>query len=327
MTSINRRTMLGLTAAAPFFVRAAMAQESDWPNRPITLIVPFSAGGGADTTARAVGNKASQLLGQPLVVENRTGGNAVVGANAALAQPADGYTILWDSVNQITNQLFVKDLPFNYVEAFTPVSHVARFPGVLAVRQDFPAKTVAEFIDYVKANPGKVSCGTHSTLSMGHLAMELLQKDTGIKMIHAPYKGGADAVRDIMGGQIDAIIISSSSISPAVTAEKARPLALTGPGRIPLFPDVPTLDESGFKGFNMDDWAGVFVKSGTPDAVVTKLSEAIAKAAQDPEVVTPISALGTVLVAGTPAEFKEFLDYQRSTVEKLVTELNLKPKQ
>lgn len=326
MEKITRRTVLGIAAAAPFLSRAAFAQ-ADWPTKPVTLLLPYGTGGGADVTARAIAAKLTEMLGQPVIVENRPGGNAVIGANATLAAPADGYTIFWDSVGQITNQLFVKDLTFNYAESFVPVSWTARFPGVIAVRNDFPSQTIGEFIEYVKANPEKVTCGTHSTLSMGHLAMELLQKQAGIKLQHVPYKGGTEAVRDMMGGQIDAVIISTSTIRPAMEAQKARILALTGGERVEVYPDVPTLDESGFPGFNMDDWAGVFYKAGVPAEIVAKASAAIAEACKAPEVVAPIAALGTVLVGSTPDEFKAYLDAQRNTVVQLVTELNLKPAQ
>ncbi|MGV6876241.1 Bug family tripartite tricarboxylate transporter substrate binding protein [Pseudochelatococcus sp. B33] len=323
MTTITKRVFLGAMASVPFIGRA-VAQEADWPTRPVTLLLPYGPSGAAGIVAQALAVKLTEKIGQPVVVDNRPGGNAVVGANAALAAPADGYTMFWDSANQITNPVTVKDLTINYKTDFVPVTQIARFPSILAVREDFPAGTIAEFLEYVRNNPGKVTCGTHSTFSVPHLALALMQKTANIKLAHIPYKGASDAVRDLMGGQVDAVIATTSTIKPAFDGGKARILAATGAERVKIHPDVPTLAESGFPGFNLDDWAGMFFKSGVPDSIVQKASKALGEACRDPSVAGPQEALGTVLVGGTPEEFLGFITQQRTTIETLIAELGIK---
>jgi tripartite-type tricarboxylate transporter receptor subunit TctC len=321
MTQINRRAALGIGLALPFIGRTAQAQD-DWPTRPIRFVVPFTAGGGGDTSARALAARASEILGQNIIIENRTGGNAVVAANSVLQAPRDGYSYLVDAANQITNPLLVRDLPFDYKAAFVPVTMTARFPQVVAVRHDFPARNIAEFIEYVRANPGKVSCGTPPAAGAGHLALELLQQRAGIRLLHAPYRGGADAARDITGGQIDSVILTSSTIRGPVQAGKARVLAMTSAERSPAYPDVPTLSESGFPGFDMDDWNGLFAAEGAP--LSPKLHAALAQAARDPNVQARMAPLGTVLVINDTAEFTRWLARQREVVEKVIRDSEMK---
>ncbi len=319
---INRRTFIAVGLVAPFLARDVSAQAA-WPARQLHIIVPFSAGGAADTSARAVGAKLTQILGQPLIIENRTGGNAVVAAKALLQAPADGYTFLWDAANQLANPALIKDLPFDYRTAFAPVTMAVRAPQVFAVRQNFPAKNIEEFLDYVRANPGKVSCGTPPSGAMGHLALALLQQRAGIRFIHTPYRGGADAARDIMGGQIDAAVITSSTARGPLQAGKIRILAMTSAVRSPAYPDVPTLAERGFPGYDMDDWFGLFAAAGTPAAVLARLQAAVAEAARDPSLLAGLAPLGMVLVASSTQDFTAWLARQREVLEKLIRDANI----
>jgi tripartite-type tricarboxylate transporter receptor subunit TctC len=321
MRPIQRRAVLAFGLAAPFLPRAARAQ-AEWPTRPLRFVIPFTAGGGGDSSLRPLAAKMGELLGQNVVVENRTGGNAVVAASAVL-QSRDGYSFLVDAANQITNPLLLRDLPFDYRTSFLPVTQTARFPQVLAVRQDFPAQNVAEFIAYARANPGRVSCGTPPAAGAGHLALALLEQRAGIRLLHAPYRGGADAARDIMGGQIDSMILTSSTARAPIESGRARPLALTGAERLPTLPNVPTLAESGFPGFDMDDWNGLFAPAGTPPAVITRLQAAVAEAARDPGVLARMAPLGTVL-GGQPTEvFASWLETQRGVVAQVIREANI----
>ncbi|RYX96796.1 MAG: tripartite tricarboxylate transporter substrate binding protein [Comamonadaceae bacterium] len=321
----NRRQLLSMAGAgllASLAGTRAFAQ-GEWPNRPVRFIVPFSAGGAADTAARAVGTKLGDILGQTIIIENRTGGNAVVAANAVLGSPKDGYTFIWDAANQLTNPLLVKDLPFDYAKAFTPVTMAVRVSQALVVRNDFPARTVEEFIAYCKSKPGTVSCGTPPAGAMGHLAMALLQQRAGIKLIHAPYRGGADAGRDLMGGQIDSALITTSTARGAVSAGKARILALTSAQRNPAYPDVPTLAERGFPKYDMDDWFALFAATGTPQPIINRLQQAVAQAAKDPALTTILAPLGAVAVASTPQEFGTWLTQQREVLDKVIREANI----
>ena len=319
---VKRRQVILLGLATLAAGRSAMAQ-ADWPSRPLRIIVPFSAGGAADTSARSVGAKLAEILGQNVIVENRTGGNAVVAATAVLQAPKDGYTFIWDAANQLTNRALVKDLPFDYRTAFVPISMVVRAPQVLAVRQDFPAKNLDEFLEYVRARPGAVSCGTPPTGAMGHLALALLQQRAGIRLIHTPYRGGADAARDIMGGQIDSAVITTSTARGPLQAGKIRMLAVTSSARSGTYPDVPTIAERGFPGYDMDDWFGLFAATGTPAAVLPRLQAAVAQAVRDPGLLAGMATLGTVPVANTPQEFTAWLTQQREVLEKLIRDANI----
>ncbi|SFK60717.1 Bug family tripartite tricarboxylate transporter substrate binding protein [Falsiroseomonas stagni] len=321
MTKIRRRAALALGLGVPFIARGARAQ-GEWPTRPIRLVIPFTAGGGGDSSARPLAAKMAEILGQNVVVENRTGGNAVVAASAVL-QARDGYTFLVDAANQITNPLLLRDLPFDYRTSFLPVTQTARFPQVLAVRRDFPAQNVAEFIAYAKANPGRVSCGTPPAAGAGHLALALLEQRAGIRLLHAPYRGGADAARDIMGGQIDSMILTSSTARAPIETGRARPLALTGAERLPTLPDVPTLAESGFPGFDMDDWNGLFAPAGTPAPVIVRLQAAVAEACRDPGVLARMAPLGTVL-GGQPTEvFAAWVERQREVAAQVIRDAGI----
>ena len=321
MATISRRAALALGVAAPFIARGAAAQDA-WPNRPIRLVIPFTAGGGGDSALRPLAAKMSEILGQNIVVENRTGGNAVIAANAVL-QARDGYTFLVDAANQVTNPLLLRDLPFDYRTAFVPVTQTARFPQVLALKTDFPARTVQEFIEHAKANPGRVSVGTPPAAGAGHLALALLEQRADIRLLHAPYRGGADAARDIMGGSIDSMILTSSTARPPIETGRARPIALTGAERLATLPGVPTLAEAGFPGFDMDDWNGLFAPAGTPATVVARLQSAVAEACRDPGVLARMAPLGTVLVGQSTPDFATWLDNQREVVTRVIREANI----
>jgi tripartite-type tricarboxylate transporter receptor subunit TctC len=321
MTTIHRRTALAFGLAAPFVSRGVAAQEA-WPNRSIRFIIPFTAGGGGDSSLRPIAAKVSEILGQSVVVENRTGGNAVVAASAVL-QARDGHTFLVDAMNQVTNPLLLRDLPFDYGTAFLPVTQTARFPQVLSVKTDFPARDVAEFVARAKADPGRVSCGTPPAAGAGHLALALLEQRAGIRLLHAAYRGGADAQRDIMGGQIDSMILTSSTSRPPIESGKARPLALTGAERLPTLPGIPTLAEVGFPGFDMDDWNGLFAPADTPPPIIARLQAAVSQACRDPGVIARMAPLGTVLGGQSTADFTRWLQNQREVVTRLIRDANI----
>lgn len=315
--SLKRRAAILFGLSSVLSTRISLAQ-SEWPNRAIHIVVPFSAGGAADTSARAFAAQLTGILGQNVVVENRTGGNAVVAASAVLQAPRDGYTFIWDAANCLTNPLLVKDLPFDYQTSFMPITLPVRAPQVIAVRQDFPAKNISEFIAYAKANPGKISCGTPPSGGMAHLALALFQERAGISLIHTPYRGGADAARDIMGGQIDSILITASSARGPYRAGKARLLAVTSAERSSVYPDVPTLAESGFPGYDMDDWFGLFAATGTPAAILPKMQEAIVRATKAPALISSMEQAGQVPVGNSTKDFTIWLNQQRELLQKLI---------
>lgn len=323
MSRVSRRSLLVAGLAAPFVARHGWAQ-SDWPKGPVRWVVAFAAGGAADTVARNVAVRASEILGQQVIIENRTGGNAVVAANFVLQAPRDGQTFLIDAANQLTNPHLVKDLPFDYVATWVPVTLMSSFPQVVAVKHDFPAQTFQEYIAAAKARPGAISYGTPPAAGMGHMAGEELQRRAGIKLIHAPYRGGADAARDIGAGAIDSVIITTSSIRPPVAAGRARVLAVTSLKRSRAFPDAPTIAESGYPGFDMNDWNGMFAATGTPMPIVERMQAVIAESVKDAKVRERLDPSGAELVASTPAEFKTWMTGQRELLAKLIVEANIK---
>ena len=321
MARTHRRTALGLALAAPSLARA----QQDWPARPIRWVVAFAAGGAADTAARAAGAKVGEILGQPVVIENRTGGNALVAAAAVLQSPADGYSFLVDAANQLTNPVLMRELPFDYRTAFAPVTQIASFPQVVAVRHDFPARTIEEFIAYAKDRPGTVSYGTPPAAGMAHLAGAQFQRLAGIRLVHAPYRGGADAARDIAAGVVDAVVITTSSIRPPVQAGRARILAVTSAHRAAAYPDVPTLAERGFPGFDMNDWNGLFAAAGVPPAILRRLAAVIGEACRDAGVKARMDPLGAEMVGSQPEDFTVWLEAQRPVVGQVIREAGITP--
>jgi tripartite-type tricarboxylate transporter receptor subunit TctC len=289
---------------------------------PRSIRDSVSAGGGGDVVARAAAEKTAEIVKQAVVIENKPGGNAVIAATAVAQAAPDGYTFLWEGNNHLTNKLLVKDLAIDYRTAFAPVMLTARFPQVLAVRQDFPAQSFDDFVKYTRANPGTVTCGTPAAGGMGHLALELLQRRAELRVIHTPYRGGPEATRDLMGGQIDAVLLTTSTIRPALQANKARLVAVSSAQRIAMFPDVPAIAER-YPGYDMDDWNGLFAPSGTPEAIIAKANAAVSQALRDPAVVAKMAPTGTVLSPTTTPEFAAWLTRQRETMERLIREANI----
>jgi len=323
MSKATRRGVLAAALSAPFLARRGWAQAK-WPNGPLRWVVAYAAGGAADTVARNIGARVSDIVNQQVIIDNRTGGNSVVAETAVMQAPRDGQTFLVDAANQITNEHLIRDIPFNYEKTWIPVTRLADFPQVLAVKQDFPAKTLREYIDAAKAKPGTIGVGTPPAAGMAHMASEEFQKRAGIKLIHAPYRGGADAARDIGAGAIDSVIITTSSIRAPLVSGKCRILAVTSEKRAPTFPDVPTIAESGFPGFDMNDWNGLFAATGVPMEIVNRMQEICAEAIKDAKVKERLDPSGAILVADTPADFKKWLDGQRTLLGKLIVDANIK---
>lgn len=312
--TIRRRTLLGAALATPMLAHA----QAEWPTRPIRFIVAFAAGGAADTASRAMAAEMQEALGQNIIIENRTGGNATIAANATIQSPRDGYTFLVDAANQLTNPVLMRDLPFDYATAFVPVTQISSFPQVIAVKHDFPARTLAEFIAVAKARPNTVSVGTPPAAGMAHLALAAFAQQAGIRIVHAPYRGGADAARDIMAGTVDAVLITTSSIRPPVQAGRARVLAVTSLERIASLPDVPTIAEQGFPGYDINDWNGLFAATGTPAAIITRVAAAAGVAARSPAVRARMDPAGAIMVGNSPEAFANWLQGQRSTAVEVI---------
>lgn len=315
--ALKRRELLALGLAAQLSVGTAFAQ-APWPSRPVRIVLPFPPGGASDTAVRPIAQRVGDILGQPLTIDFKTGGNAVVAANAVLSSPKDGYTFLWDAANQLTNPVLVKDLQIDYRSAFIPVTMAVRAPQVVLVRSDFPARNFEEFLAVARSKPGAVSCGTPPAGAMGHLALALLQQRADIRLIHTPYRGGSEAARDVMGGQIDSVVVTTATARGMLATGKVRMLAVTSAARLPAYPDIPTIAERGFPGYDMDDWFGLFAAAGTPDAAIRRLQAAVAQAARDPSLGETLASFGLVLVANSSEEFAGWLGRQRDLLEKLI---------
>jgi len=322
--NFKRRSVIGAALAAPMLARHGWAQSNDWPKGPVRWVVAYAAGGAADTVARNIAARAQEIIGQQIIIDNRTGGNSLVAETAVLQAPKDGLTFLVDAANQLTNEFLIKDIPFNYEKTWLPVSLLSIFPQVLAVKDEFPAKTLKDYIDAAKAKPDSISYGTPPAAGMAQMAGEELQKRAGIKLIHTPYRGGADAARDIGAGAIDSVIITTSSIRPPLVSKKVRILAVTSQKRAVTFPDVPTIAESGYPGFDLNDWNGLFAAQGVPAPIIQRMQQVSAEAITDAKVKERLDPSGAELVANTPAEFGAWLKAQRALLGQLIKDANIK---
>jgi tripartite-type tricarboxylate transporter receptor subunit TctC len=265
----------------------------------------------------------STLLGQPIVVENKPGASGILAANAVLQSPADGYTMLFDTFPYVVNAVLHK-LPFDPIKDLLPVSQAINMPLILVVPADTPFKSVQELITYAKSNPGKLNYGSYGAGGAAHLAAELLARDAGIDWIHVPYKGGAPAMADVLAGRLSAYFTNPITGLAHIQSGKIRALATTGAQRMKVLPDVPTVKEIGYKDFEVVEWNGFFVAAGTPTDVITKLSDSVKLATQQPEVQKRMAAQGVEPVGNTPQEFGAFLQDQIEKWSALVKSNNIR---
>jgi tripartite-type tricarboxylate transporter receptor subunit TctC len=309
----------------PAVLRNARAQTSDaahFPDRPVRVILPFSAGGQSDTIARTMQPRVSEALGQQLVIENRTGGGGSIGAGVVATSAPDGYNLLFDAASFLIVPLALKSLPFNYETAFAPIGIVAEQPYVMAVLSSSPVHDLAGFIAAARAAPNPLTYGTPGVGSVGHLSGALLAKRAGIQLEHVPYRGGADVARDMAAGTLDAGIISFNSLGPVLQSGKARVIAVTsGIRRGDL--TVPTIAESGFPGFDLTSWSGVFARAGTPAPVIEKIVAAFRHATSDSTVKERLAAIGSEATPPDPKAFASRLVSERQVVQDIVRDTGI----
>jgi tripartite-type tricarboxylate transporter receptor subunit TctC len=316
MTTTRRAALAG-ALAAPFAVRA----QDGFPSRSVRLIVPYSAGGIADTVARIVQPKVGEALGQSLIIENRTGASGALGAAAAAQSPPDGYTLVLEGATTITSPLVNKSLPLDY-DMLVPITQLTSAPYVLGMRAEFPAQDLRGFLAEAKRRPGTVTFGTPGVAHIGHLMGELMQAMAGVKMEHIPYRGGADAARDLAAGRIDSVFISESSLRPVIESGKARPIGVTGTTRRPGLPGVPAIAEM-LPGYDLSTWILVFAPAGTPEAVQQKLAAAFGHATTDPATRAKLEQTGSDPVAATPAEARAVHARDKAVISRLMREAGL----
>jgi tripartite-type tricarboxylate transporter receptor subunit TctC len=301
---ISRRCLLGLSAASalvPALVgRAALAQA--WPNRFVRIIVPFVPAGATDLIARTVGNRLAEVWGQQVVIENRAGAGANIGAQVAAQSDPDGYTLYITSVPHAVNRFLYPSLSYDPIADFAPVTLICMQPNIMVVPNASPAKSVTEFVAYAKANPGKISYGSGGIGTSVHLSGELFKRMTGIEMTHVPYRGSAPALQDVIAGRLDLIFDNVTPALPHVRAGSARGLAVTTGKRVPAVPDLPTIAEAGVPGFDVSSWFAFFLPAKTPPPIVAKMHADIVAALAYPPVKERLEPLGAALVGSTPEE-------------------------
>ncbi|MBS0454159.1 MAG: tripartite tricarboxylate transporter substrate binding protein [Proteobacteria bacterium] len=320
--------MLDIRKALALLIVACCAQAAvaqDYPNKPVKLVVPFPPGGSVDLVARLVGKSLQDSLKQPFVVDNKPGASGNIGAAFVAASPPDGYTLLVGSAGVFAaNQYLYANPPLDPQKAFAPIMRIVDQPNILVVSPQSPAHSVKELIALAKARPGKVSFGSASVGSAQHFASEIFMQQAGVQMLHVPYKGGAPALTDLMGGQIDMLFDTSPTALPYVKSGKLRALAITSSQRSPLLPDVPTMKEAGLPAFEVVTWTGIAAPAGTPQPVVDRINAAI-KAALGGELSRQLAETSLIPVGDTPAAFREFIRKDAQSYEALVRSAQITP--
>ncbi len=312
--------MKRLFAAAALAAAAQCAGAQSWPAKPIHLVVPYPPGGPVDVSARLLAPGLQQALGQPLIVENKPGAGGNIGADYVAKSPADGYTLLMGAIaTHAINPALYPNLPYDPVRDFRHIALVVQVPNVLVVNNDVPARTVKELIALATAKPGKLDFASGSTGSTGHLAGELFKQLTGTYMVHIPYKGAAPATADLLAGRVHLMFDNLASALPNIRAGRVRALAVTTVRRSEFLPGLPTLDESGLKGFDLTTWWGVMAPANTPEPVVQRLAAEIGKAMAAADVKERLRAMGSETSAvRTPAQFTAFVERERKIYAELV---------
>jgi tripartite-type tricarboxylate transporter receptor subunit TctC len=304
--SMKRRTLLG-TAPALLLSAGLVHAQTAYPAKPIRYIVPVSAGGGSDMIGRTVTERWSKVLGQTFVVDNQGGGGGVIASqNTAKAAP-DGYTLMQGYVATHGTSPATRKLPYDVVRDFTPIGMIGGTPNVLVVNAALPVKNVAEFIAYLRKNPGRVSYGSSGAGSLTHLTMELFKQQINSFMVHIPYRGIAPAFTDLMGGQTQAMFPGLAAAMPHIKSGRVRPLAVTGAQRHPQLKDVPTMEESGFKGFDAIQWYGVVGPAGLPPPIVRQLNETLNSVLHSPDLREKLSIEAVEPMPMSPEQFATFI--------------------
>ena len=317
--------MLKRLACAALLSFATMANAQTYPTKPVRLIVGFPPGGGTDVVARVIAQKLTEWWGQAVTVENRAGATGTIGADSVAKAAPDGYTLLMGHVNShgIAPNLFPK-MPYDALKDFVAVAYVGYVPNVLAVHPSVPAKSVKELVALAKAQPGKLNFASSGNGSTQHLAGELFKQLTGTSIVHVPYKGSGDAIKDLLAGVVSMNFDTMPPVLPHIQAGKLRGLAISTPRRLPQLPDVPTFAEEGITGFDVANWYGVMAPAGTPRELVTRLNVDINKAMQVPEVRARLEGVGTQLREQSAADFDAYMKAEVAKYAKLVKDAGVR---
>ncbi len=314
MTRLSRLFAASLLCLA---ASGQLAQAADYPTRPVKWVVPYPPAGTTDVLARIIAQWLTEKLGQPFVIENKPGAGNNLGTEAVVKAAPDGYTMLLVNPANGINATLYKELSFNVIRDIAPVAGIVRTPNVMEVTPSFPAKTVAEFIAYCKANPGKINMASSGSGTSVHLSGELFKSMTGCQMLHVPYKGAGPALTDLMGGQVDVIFDNLPSSIGHIKGGKIRALAVTSAERDPSLPEVPTVAET-VPGYEATAWFGIGMPKGTPKDVIEKVNAEVNRALADPKMRARLAELGGKPIAGTPEDFGKVIAAETAKWEKVV---------
>jgi tripartite-type tricarboxylate transporter receptor subunit TctC len=317
---ITRRAAIA-GALLPF---AAGAQAPEWPSRPVRFIVPYPPGGPTDIMGRIVAQAVQGPLGQPFVVENRAGANGLIGSEQAARAAPDGGTFLVNASAHVIVPHLTPNMPIDVLADFAPVTNIAAVPLWLVVNPALPVRSVADFIAYARANPGRISYASSSSGGATHLAGELFKQLTGTDMVHVPYRGSGPAVQDLIAGNVQAMFDSVPSSAASTRDGRLRALAVTTRHRIAAFPDLPTIAEAGVPGYEISTWYGIWAPARTPPAIINRLQQAVAAAARNPETRARFDALGAEPVADSPEDYARFVRAEFDRWGKLVRDARIK---
>jgi tripartite-type tricarboxylate transporter receptor subunit TctC len=308
------RPVLRLTSLLYLCLAAGLASAQGYPAKPIRIVVPFSAGGPTDITVRQVAPRLTELLGQPIVVDNRAGATGIIGAEMVAKSPPDGYTLLMGTASVVAiNMVTHAKLPYDTLRDFQALTPIMTTTTILVVHPSVPVKSLKELVAIAKSRPGEVTLGSAGTGGTLHLPIEMLMKSAAIKVTHVPYKGAAPAVVDVVGGQLTGMFVDLPVISPYIKSGRVRPLAVASPKRSQYFPDVPTAKEAGYSDVELQNYYALFLPAKTPRDVVAKLHDAVVKSVNTPAVRDKLIEAGSDPLTMTPEEFTKFL---RADIEK-----------
>ena len=319
-----RRWALGLAAGMALALPGAI-QAQAYPSKPVKVVVGYAAGGAVDAVARAVGQSLSNSLGQSFIVENKPGAGTNIAVKSVIDAAPDGYTLMMAANALAANMALYQPAPFDAERDLVPVSLIGRVPVVIAAHAAVPYANIKELIAAAKAKPGSIAFATPGNGSTPHMAIEFFKRAAGISLLHIPYRGGAPAITDVIGGQLPLVAVNALEVQPHVKSGKLKVLAVLSPNRTAIFPDAPTIAESGYPGFEASVWYGLVAPAATPKPIVAKLHAEVQKALQTKEVRERMTAVGGEVIPGSAEQFKALIHAERVRYEKLVREANIKP--
>ena len=324
LTTLSHRRY-GRCLAVLALAFAGLASAQTWPVRPVKVLVGFTPGGAVDLVARTLGQAMTGGLGQPIIVENKPGAGTNIAMKALIDAPADGYTLMLTANSLAANPALFQPAPFDAERDVAPVALVGRVPVVIATNAASPYASVARLIEAARGKPNSIGYGTPGNGTTPHMAVEFFTRAAGIDLLHVPYRGGSQALTDVMGGQLPLVAVNALEALPHVRAGKLRVLAVLSPNRSPIFPDVPTIAESGFPGFEASVWYGFIAPAATPKPVIARLHAEVQKALQSAEVRERLAAAGGEVLPGSSEQFAALIRSERLRYDKLVREAGIKP--